>query len=175
MTFKTCLMLLVKRLYFVNSILMESQVMTGSSWERYKPELLLEVKWERFLYSPFGIKQGVRQGGILTASHYKRYNNPLMIDVEDSFTGKRIGTVKILHISVADDASPKIKRKCNVWCQLLNPMLIGNTIQSILQRQSPCSIIQLKVPRSPYMEKRFPSRSRQHILVSSGTPNVIRT
>ena len=41
------------------------------------------VKADGFLSSPFVIKQWVRQGGILSASHYKRYNNPLMIDVDD--------------------------------------------------------------------------------------------
>ena len=46
---------------------------------------------------------GVRQGGILSAPHYKRYNNSFLIDVEDRFSGKCIGTVKIPHVTVADD------------------------------------------------------------------------
>ena len=62
-----------------------------------------KVKWDGFLSSPFTIKQGVRRGGILSASHCKRYNNPLIIDVEDRFTGKKIGTVRIPHTSVADE------------------------------------------------------------------------
>ena len=79
---------------------------SGDDWLLMKDlysGMTARVKWDGFLSSPFVIKQGVRQGGILSASHYKRYNNPLMIDVEDRFRGKRIGTVKIPHISVADD------------------------------------------------------------------------
>ena len=62
-----------------------------------------DCKSEMGLVLVFTIKQGVRQGRILSASHYKQYNNPLMIDVEDRFTGKKIGTVRIPHISVAND------------------------------------------------------------------------
>ena len=62
-----------------------------------------KVKWDGFLSSPVSIRQGVRQGGILSAPHYKRYNNSFLIDVEDRFCGKRIGTVSIPHVTVADD------------------------------------------------------------------------
>ena len=61
------------------------------------------VKWDGFLSAPFVIKQGVRQGGILSASHYRRYNNPLLLEIEDKSTGKHIGTVKIPHVTCADD------------------------------------------------------------------------
>ena len=62
-----------------------------------------KAKWDGFLSSQFVISQGIRQGGILSASHNKRYNNSFLIDVEDSFYEKRFGTVRISHVSLADD------------------------------------------------------------------------
>ena len=41
------------------------------------------VKWAGLL---FDIQQGVRQGGVLSTSHYKRYNNPLLLHLEDQYT-----------------------------------------------------------------------------------------
>lgn len=79
---------------------------TGDDWILMKDlytNMTARVKWDGFLSSPFIIKQGVRQGGVLSASHYKRYNNPLMLEVEDRFSGKQIGVIKIPHVSVADD------------------------------------------------------------------------
>ena len=79
---------------------------TGDDWLLMKDlysNMTARVKWEGHLSSPFIIKQGVRQGGILSATHYKRYNNPLLLDIEDRFTGKTIGTVKVPHVTCADD------------------------------------------------------------------------
>ena len=45
-------------------------------------DLTSRVKWEVSLSNPIIIKQGVRQGGVLSTSHYKRYNNPLLIEVD---------------------------------------------------------------------------------------------
>ena len=53
--------------------------------------------------NPFVIRQGVRQGGVMSTSHYKRYNNPLLIQLESKFTGAKIGYIRIPHVTVADD------------------------------------------------------------------------
>ena len=66
-------------------------------------DLTSRVKWEASLSNPIIIKQDVRQGGVLSTSHYKRYNNPLLIEVENRFTGALIGHIKISHVTVADD------------------------------------------------------------------------
>ena len=79
---------------------------TGDNWLLLKDlytEMTAKVKWDGYLSSPFTIRQGVRQGGILSTSHYKRYNNTMLIGVEDRFTGTRIGTVKIPHVTVVAD------------------------------------------------------------------------
>lgn len=66
-------------------------------------DLTSMVKWEANLSNPIIIRQGVRQGGILSTSHYKRSNNPHLIEVGNRFTGALIGHIKIPHIAVADD------------------------------------------------------------------------
>ena len=66
-------------------------------------DLTSVVKWEGTLSDPFVIKQGVRQGGVLSTAHYKRYNNPLLIQLENKFTGAKLGCIRIPHVIVADD------------------------------------------------------------------------
>ena len=36
-------------------------------------------------------------------SHYKRYNNPLLIQLEDKYISMAIGSIRIPHVTVADD------------------------------------------------------------------------
>ena len=52
---------------------------------------------------PIKLRQGVRQGGVLSTSHYKRYNNTLLLQMEDRFTDVKIGSINIPHITVVDD------------------------------------------------------------------------
>ena len=88
---------LLRKLYFDG--------ISGDDWllmKDFYTGMAAKVKWDGFLSSTFTIKPAVHQGGFLSISHYKRYNNTLMIDAEDRFIGKKIGTVRIPHISVAD-------------------------------------------------------------------------
>ena len=62
-------------------------------------DMTSKVKWDGYLSSPFIIRQGVRQEGILSAFHYKRYNNSVLIEVEERFTGARIGTYHLQYSS----------------------------------------------------------------------------
>ena len=41
--------------------------------------------------------------GVLSSTHYKRYNNPLLLQLEDKYTGTVTGSVRIPHITVSDD------------------------------------------------------------------------
>ncbi len=61
------------------------------------------VKWQGQISTPFDVRQGVRQGGVLSTEHYKRYNNPLLLNIEDNFQGARIGGIRIPHTTCADD------------------------------------------------------------------------
>ena len=63
------------------------------------------IKWAGELPHPINIRQGVRQGGVISTGHYKRYNNPFLLQLEDRFTGIRIGAAGIPHVTVADDVA----------------------------------------------------------------------
>ena len=68
------------------------------------------VKWTGLLSDPINIKQGVRQGGVLSTTHYKRYNSPLLLQLEDHYTSVRIGSINIPHVTVADDLAVMVRR-----------------------------------------------------------------
>ena len=72
---------------------------TGADWlllrNQYSDLNSSIVKWEGTLSNPLVIKQGVRQGGVLSMAHYKRYNNPLLIQLENKFIGAKIGYINI--------------------------------------------------------------------------------
>ena len=68
------------------------------------------MKWAGLLSDPINIKQGVRQGGVLSTTHYKRYNNPLLLQLEDHYTSVRIGSINIPHVTVADDLAVMARR-----------------------------------------------------------------
>ena len=61
------------------------------------------VKWDGRSSDDIQIMQGVRQGGVLSTQHYKRYNNPLLLDLEEKFNGAKIGNICIPHTTCADD------------------------------------------------------------------------
>ena len=77
------------------------------------------VKWAGELSDPINIKQGVRQGGVLSTGHYKRYNNPLLLQLEEGYSGIKIGSISIPHVTVADDlailAGSKSENQVMVW------------------------------------------------------------
>ena len=63
---------------------------TGPDWLLLRDmytDLTSVVKWEGTLSAPFVIRQGVRQGGVLSTRYYKRYNNHLLLELENKFTG----------------------------------------------------------------------------------------
>ena len=80
---------------------------SGDDWLFMKDlysNVTAKVKWDVFLSSAVTIRQGVRQGQFCQPHpQYKRYNNSSLIDVEDRLCGKRIVTVSISHVTVADD------------------------------------------------------------------------
>ena len=56
---------------------------------------------------------------MLSTGHYKRYNNPLLLQLEERFPGVKIGSISIPHITVADDlalfAENKSEMQVMVW------------------------------------------------------------
>ena len=98
----------------------------GDEWLLLKDlytDMTTRVKWDGFLSSSFVIRQGVRLGGILSASHY---NNSFLIDVEDKFTGKSIGTIKTPHVTCADDMCYIIEIRDEFQCMISTPETYAN-------------------------------------------------
>ena len=40
---------------------------------------------------------------MLSTGHYKRYDHPFLIEIENKLTGAKIGYIKVPHVTVADD------------------------------------------------------------------------
>ena len=72
------------------------------------------IKWAGDLSHPINIKQGVRQWGVLSTGHYKRYNNPLLHHLEKNHVGMKIGSISIPHITVPDDLALLAKEKSDM-------------------------------------------------------------
>ena len=64
-----------------------------------------KVKWDCNLSWQFETLQGIRQGAKLSTTLYKRYNNPLLKQIEDHNLGTTIGTTNVGAPTVADDIS----------------------------------------------------------------------
>ena len=63
------------------------------------------VKWQGIVSPSFEIRQGVRQGGILSTLHYKLYNNDLLHLLEFLKAGMSIGHIDCSCPTCADDVA----------------------------------------------------------------------
>ena len=63
------------------------------------------VKWSGHVSSPFEIRQGVRQGGILSTLHYKLFNNDLLLLLQRLRVGFSIGHIDCCARTCADDVA----------------------------------------------------------------------
>ena len=97
----------------------------GDDWVMLKDlysDCSSRIKWAEEPSHPINLKQrdNVRQGGVLSTGHYKRYNNPLLLQPEKQYSGMKIGSFSIPHIiTVADDlallAQYKSDMQVTVW------------------------------------------------------------
>ena len=62
-----------------------------------------KVKWHGELSDKFSIRQGVRQGAILSPDLYKMYVKPLPDELKKNAIGAHIGTIYVGTLAVADD------------------------------------------------------------------------
>ena len=63
------------------------------------------VRWGQRVSAPFPVKQGVRQGGIISTIHYKLFNNDLLHVIEESGIGATIGCLYCGAPTCADDVA----------------------------------------------------------------------
>ena len=68
-------------------------------------DAVTSVKWGPHISSSFPIKQGVRQGGILSMTHYKLFTNGLLHMLDESGLGASIGYFKCGAPTCADDVA----------------------------------------------------------------------
>jgi ribosomal protein L31 len=66
-------------------------------------EMVAQVKWAGYISEKFQVQQGLLQGGVGSAGFHKTYENPLLLRLEKTNTGLKIGTVYIGTVTVADD------------------------------------------------------------------------
>ena len=79
---------------------------------------ITSVKWGPNISSSFPIKQGVRQGGILSTTHYKLFNNGLLYTMDESGTGASIGCFKCGAPTCADDVAVLGNKVFHVRCMV---------------------------------------------------------
>ena len=68
------------------------------------------VKWSSQVSEPFKVQQGVRQGGVLSARHYKLYNNDLLHIIFNLQTGTTIGHINCSAPTCCDDLAVLARR-----------------------------------------------------------------
>ncbi|VDI57173.1 Hypothetical predicted protein [Mytilus galloprovincialis] len=66
-------------------------------------DLTSKVKWLDGISTPFNIKQGVRQGGILSTHLYKVFVQDLLVELEENALGYHLGNVYAGTPTCADD------------------------------------------------------------------------
>ena len=71
------------------------------------------IKWAGELSHLKNIKQGVRQGGVISTRHYKHYKNPFLLQLEDRYTDAKLGSIEIPYVTVADDVAGPAEDKSN--------------------------------------------------------------
>ncbi|VDI21746.1 Hypothetical predicted protein [Mytilus galloprovincialis] len=66
-------------------------------------DLTTKVKWLDGISKPFQIKQGVRQGGILSTHLYKIFVQDLLVELEQNSIGYQLGNIYVGSPTCADD------------------------------------------------------------------------
>ncbi|VDI84027.1 Hypothetical predicted protein [Mytilus galloprovincialis] len=89
------------------------------------------VRWENLVSEPFDIKQGVRQGRILSTELYKLYINDVLNQLEDSALGSYIGHIHCPIPTCANDVTLVVNDHTNM--QTLLSTVIRRSIHYSLQ------------------------------------------
>ncbi len=76
------------------------------------------ISWEGTLTDTFPVLQGVRQGAVLSADLYKRFNNPLLNMLTNSGQGGHIGINPVQSPTCADDIALCSQDKVEMQCMI---------------------------------------------------------
>ncbi len=77
------------------------------------------ISWEGTLTDAFPVLQGVRQGAVLSADLYKRFNNPLLNMLSNSGQGGHIGINPVQSPTCADDIALCSQDKIEMQCMMI--------------------------------------------------------
>ena len=83
------------------------------------------VKWQGKMSPPFEIKQGVRQGGILSTMHYKLFINALLLLLQRLGVGMTIGHIDCSSPTCADDVALQNSFVYSCCCVSSSTILTG--------------------------------------------------
>ena len=75
---------------------------------------------------------------MLSTAHYKRYNHPLFIQLEDIFTGAMIGCIRIPHVTVADDLTEMTHSRTEMQVMLPTSGGFNNGAQFVIHPTKSC-------------------------------------
>ena len=64
-----------------------------------------QINWAGGISHAGNITQGVWQGGCLSTGHYRRHDNQILLHLEQRYTGAKIGSIGIPHVTVAEDVA----------------------------------------------------------------------
>jgi len=109
------------------------------------------IKWVGQTSQPFLVNQGVRQGGILSTDLYKLYINPLLIRLEDTGIGFRIGNICSNNTAYADDIA--LIGTDTVDTQILVNMVSDYAFMEGYQLQ-PAKSVAIKITPNPKSSKK---------------------
>ena len=104
------------------------------------------VRWEHLVSEPFDIKQGVRQGGILSTELYKLYINDVLNQVEDSALGPYIGHIHCPIPTCADDVTLVVNDPTNMQT-LLSTVENYSRQEKYSLQPTKCKIIKTGKPK----------------------------
>lgn len=120
---------------------------TGKLWtllDAWYCDLTSKVKWNGHLSDSFPVRQGVRQGGILSTNLYKCYINDLLLALEFNRIGAHIGTTYVGCPTVADDLALVANNKSDLQLMLDMTNTFANRERYIIHPEK--STILMRVP-----------------------------
>ena len=100
------------------------------------------IKWAGELSDPININQGVRQGGVFSTGHYKKYNNSLLLQLENKYCGMKLAFLAY-HISpwqMTWHYWHRVSQICRPWYGMCSTLLAMNVIVFTLQKVIFCGI-----------------------------------
>ena len=133
--------------------------------------LTSKVKWLGELSSQFRIRQGVRQGGIVSTFFYKTYINPCLMELKEHKIGLMIGTTYCGCPACADDIA--LLSECENELQIMTNIVKRHAKQDrVTIHPDKSNAVLLNKPRSYYKKSFSLKLSEKTITLSTDTTHL---